>query len=60
MRIDWEMYRKAGTSLRIRSKVALSRVTACWALSLTFPLDHFFFFAALPPLDDGGGALALA
>jgi hypothetical protein len=27
--------------------VALSRETACAALSLTFPFDHFFFFADL-------------
>jgi hypothetical protein len=38
----------------------LSRVTACCALSLTFPFDHFFFFAAFPPPDDVGAALALA
>jgi len=47
MRILWEMNRKVGTSLRIRSYVGLSRVTVCCALSLTFPFDHLFFFAAL-------------
>lgn len=59
MRILWLMKRKVGTSFMMRSYRGLSRVTACWALSLTFPLDHFFFLAALPPLDDVG-ALALA
>ena len=54
------MKRKVGTSLMIRSNVGLSRTTACCALSLTLPLDHFFFLAALPPLDDVGAALALA
>jgi hypothetical protein len=28
--------------------MVLSRTTAWTALSLTFPLDHFFFFAAFP------------
>ena len=54
------MKRKVGTSLKIRSYVGLSRTTACCALSLTFPFDHFFFFADLPPPDDGAEALALA
>jgi hypothetical protein len=27
---------------------------------LTFPFDHFFFFADLPPLDAAGAAFALA
>jgi hypothetical protein len=31
------------------SSVGLSKVTALLALSLTFPLDHFFFFAFPPP-----------
>lgn len=60
MRILWLMKRKVGTSFIIRSYVALSRTTACCALSLTFPLDHFFFFAAFPPLEAAGAALALA
>ena len=60
MRMLWEMKRNVGTSLMIRSYRALSRVMACWALSLTLPLDHFFFFAAFPPLEDVGAALALA
>ena len=60
MRMLWLMKRKVGTSLRMRSNVGLSRTTACCALSLTLPLDHFFFLAALPPLDDVGAALALA
>ena len=60
MRMLCEMKRKVGTSLTIRSYSALSRATACWALSLTLPLDHFFFFAAFPPLEDVGAALALA
>jgi hypothetical protein len=60
MRMDCEMNLKVGTSLKIRSNVGLSSVMACWALSLTLPLDHFFFFADLPPPDeDGAGALAL-
>ena len=59
VRMDWEMKRKVGTSLRMRSYVALSRVTACCALSLTFPFDHFFFLAALPP-DEAAAAFALA
>jgi len=40
--------------------MVLSRETACTALSLTFPFDHFFFFADLPPLDAAGAAFALA
>jgi hypothetical protein len=60
MRIDWEMKRKVGTSLMMRSYVGLSRVTACWALSLTLPFDHFFFLADLPPDEEVGAALALA
>ena len=61
MRMLWEMKRKVGTSFMIRSYSALSRATAWAALSLTLPLDHFFFFAALPPLEDvGAAALALA
>ena len=40
--------------------MGLSRVTACAALSLTFPFDHFFFLAALPPDDVGAAAFALA
>src|SRR5882724_3933320 len=60
IRILWLMKRKVGTSLKIRSYVGLSRTTACCALSLTFPFDHFFFFADLPPPDDGAEALALA
>jgi len=40
--------------------VGLSRETACAALSLTFPFDHFFFLAALPPDDVGAAAFALA
>jgi len=39
--------------------VVLSRVTACCALSLTFPFDHFFFFAAFPPPDDVGAAFGM-
>ena len=34
--------------------MVLSRTTAWTALSLTFPLDHFFFFADLPPLEAAG------
>ena len=60
MRMLCEMKRKVGTSLMIRSYRGLSRATACWALSLTLPLDHFFFLAALPPLEDVGAAFALA
>jgi hypothetical protein len=59
MRMLWLMRRHVGASFMIRSKVALSQTTACWALSLTFPFDHFFFLAAFPP-DDGAGAFALA
>jgi hypothetical protein len=40
--------------------MVLSRETAWTALSLTFPFDHFFFFADLPPLDAAGAAFALA
>ena len=58
MRMECEMNRKVGTSLKIRSYVALSGMTACWALSFTFPFDHFFFAFAFPP--DGAAALALA
>ena len=58
--MDWEMKRKVGTSLRIRSYVALSKATMCWALSLTFPLDHFFFFADLPPPLEVAAAFGLA
>lgn len=36
--------------------MVLSRTTAWTALSLTFPLDHFFFFADLPPLEAAGFA----
>jgi hypothetical protein len=53
------MNRKVGTSFMIRSYVGLSRTTACCALSLTFPFDHFFFLADLPPPDEVG-ALAAA
>ena len=49
MRIETEMNLNVGTSFRMRSYVALSSVMACCALSLTLPLDHFFFFADLPP-----------
>ena len=59
MRMLCEIKRKVGTSLIMRSNKALSRFTACVALSLTFPFDHFFFFAALPP-DDVAATLALA
>lgn len=41
----------------ILSNVARSQMTACWALSLTLPLDHFFFLAALP-WPDAAGAFA--
>ena len=51
MRMLWLMKRKVGTSLMMRSNSGLSTATACWALSLTLPLDHFFFLAALPPLE---------
>jgi hypothetical protein len=60
MRMDCDTNLNVGTSFMMRSKVGLSRTTACWALSLTLPLDHFFFFADLPPEDGGGAALALA
>src|SRR5277367_1426042 len=59
IRMLWLIKLKVGTSFRMRSYVVLSSVTVCWALSLTFPFDHFFFFAAFPPLDVGA-ALALA
>jgi len=39
--------------------MVLSRTTAWTALSLTFPLDHFFFFADLPPLEVEGLAEVL-
>jgi hypothetical protein len=42
-----------GTSFISLSYVALSIDTALFALSLTFPLDHFFFLA-LPPLPEEG------
>lgn len=32
--------------------------TALLALSLTFPLDHFFFLALPPPPEDGFAGLA--
>ena len=58
MRMLWLMKRHVGTSFITRSKVALSQMTECWALSLTLPFDHFFFLAAFPP-DDGADAFAL-
>lgn len=48
MRTDWEIILNVGTSLKIRSKVTLSMMTALFDLSFTFPLDHFFFLPALP------------
>ena len=39
--------------------MVLSRTTAWTALSLTLPLDHFFFFADLPPLEAAGLAEVL-
>merc|ERR1719220_2364705 len=45
-----------GTSLRNLSQVVLSKRAAFWSLSLTLPLDHFFFL----PLPEDMAALALA
>ena len=47
IKVDWEIILNVGTSFKIRSYIGWSKTTMFWALSLTFPLLHFFFFA--PP-----------